>query len=426
MAFLGTIIVADDEELARKGLAELLIDEGYQVHEAADGQAVFDILEEYEIDLILSDIKMPGMDGVAVLKQVGERYPQTMVMLMTAYASIETVIEALRLGAQDYLLKPILFEDVLNKVKRLFENKRLAWENQMLRREVTRHFDFDGMVGKSSVMQELFETTKKVAPTNATVLIGGESGVGKEVLARLIHTHSERSGGVFLPVNCSAIPEALLESQLFGHTRGAFTGATNAQEGLFQRARGGTIFLDEIGEMPLTLQPKLLRVLEAKEVLPLGATTPVQVDVRILAATNKELKQEVEEGKFREDLYYRLNVIELEIPPLRERREDIPPLIEHLIRRHNQELKKAYRGVNNQTMKILMAQPWKGNVRELDNALERAMILGSGEWISPNDLPRWEVVDGAPLFSTGDNLKEAVHAYEKTHIQHVLQKTEWR
>lgn len=424
MALLGTVIVADDEKLGRQGLVELLSSKGYQVHEAEEGQAVLDILEEYEIDLILCDIKMPGMDGIAVLKQVGERYPQTMVMLMTAYASIETVIGALRLGAQDYLLKPLLFEDVQNKVQRLFERKRLAWENQILRREVSRHYHFDDMVGQSAVMYDLFDMTKKVAPTNATVLIGGESGVGKEVLARLIHTHSKRSGRIFLPVNCSAIPETLLESQLFGHIRGAFTGATHAQEGLFQHARGGTIFLDEIGEMSLTLQPKLLRVLEAKEVLPLGTTTPVQVDVRILAATNQGLKQKVEDGLFRADLYYRLNVVGIEIPPLRERREDIPPLVEHLLHRHNQELKKSYRGVDNQAMKILMAQPWKGNVRELENVLERAMILGNGEWISPTDLPHGEAPEAAPSGPAGDNLKDAMHAYEKTHIQKVLQKTE--
>jgi len=424
MALLGTILVADDEELARHSLVELLTEEGYQVHEAADGRAALGLLEEYDIDLFLCDIKMPEIDGLSVLRQVSERYPQTMVMLMTAFASVETVIEALRLGAQDYLLKPLLFEDVLHKVQRLIEHKRQAWEIQMLRREVNRHFDFDGMVGRSPAIHDLFEMIKKVAPTTATVLIGGESGVGKEVVARLIHTHSDRKDGVFLPINCSAIPEALLESQLFGHMRGAFTGATHAQEGLFQRARGGTIFLDEISEMAVTLQPKLLRVLEAKEVLPLGATTPVRTDVRILAATNRDLKQEVQEGRFREDLYYRLNVIEISIPPLRERREDIPPLIEHFIRRHNQELKKSYQGVDHQTMKILMSLPWKGNVRELDNALERAMILGSGEWITPGDLPRWEVPDGTPVVPVGDNLKDAVHAYEKTHIETVLQKTD--
>ncbi len=273
MTMLGTIVVADDEALARQSVAELLREEGYQVYEAADGQAAFQLLEEIDVDLVLSDLRMPGVDGLAVLQKIREVYPQTMVVLMTAYASVETVVEALRLGAQDYLLKPLLFDDLLHKVRHLLEHKRQAWEIQLLRREVSRHFDFDSMVGRSSAMKEIFALTQKVAPTNATVLITGESGVGKEVVARLIHSHSLQKDHVFLPVNCSAIPEALLESQLFGHTKGAFTGAIGAQEGLFQRARGGTIFLDEIGEMPLTLQPKLLRAIEEKEVLPVGATT---------------------------------------------------------------------------------------------------------------------------------------------------------
>jgi DNA-binding NtrC family response regulator len=366
---------------------------------------------------------MPGVDGLALLQKVREIYPQTMVVLMTAYASVETVVEALRLGAQDYLLKPLLFDDLLHKVRRLLEHKRQMWEVQLLRREVSRHFDFDHMVGRSLAMKEIFELLKKVAPTNATVLITGESGVGKEVVARLIHNHSLQKEHVFLPINCSAIPEALLESQLFGHTKGAFTGAIGTQEGLFQRARGGTIFLDEIGEMPLTLQPKLLRAIEEKEVLSVGATTPVKIDVRILAATNRDLKKEIEASRFREDLYYRLNVIELHIPPLRERREDIPPLVEHLVQRHNQEMKKVYKGADNATMKLLMSLPWKGNVRELDNVLERAMILGDGEWISPVDLPRLEVPEGTSVVSLSDNLKEAVQAYEKSHIQTVLKKT---
>jgi len=347
-----------------------------------------------------------------------------MVMLMTAYASVETVVEALRLGAQDYLLKPLLLDDVLNKVRRLFEHKRQAWEIQLLRREIAQHVDFNSLVGRSPAMREIIELIKKVAPTNATVLITGESGVGKEVVARLLHSLSAQRDHVFLPVNCSAIPETLLESQLFGYSKGAFTGAVSNQEGLFQRARGGTMFLDEIGEMPITLQPKLLRALEAKEVLPVGATTPVKADVRLVAATNRDLKKEFETGRFREDLYYRLNVIELRIPPLRERREDIPLLVEYLIRRHNHELKRNYKGVDNTTMKLLMTMPWKGNVRELDNVLERAMILGTGEWITPGDLPRGDMPTVAQLAAVSDNLKDAVQAYEKTHIEQVLKKLE--
>jgi DNA-binding NtrC family response regulator len=353
---------------------------------------------------------------------VRERYPQTMFMLMTAYGSVETSVEALRLGAQDYLLKPLLFEDVLHKVARLLDHKQQAWEIQLLRREVNQDANFERLVGRSPAMQEVLGLIEKVAPTNATVLLTGESGTGKEVVARLIHAHSAQRENVFLPINCSAIPETLLESQLFGHTKGAFTGATGSQEGLFQRARGGTIFLDEIGELPLNLQAKLLRVIEEKEVLPLGATNPLKVEVRILAATNRDLKQEAENGQFREDLYYRLNVIGLALPPLRERREDIPLLVEYLVQRNNHELKKAYNGVDNHAMKHLMGLPWRGNVRELDNALERAIILGNGEWITVADLPRGEASTETRLEHTGDNLKEAVHAYERSHIENVLSK----
>ncbi len=420
MAQRGTILVAEDEGLARRTLVELLQEEGYQVYDAADGTAALKILEDVDVDIVLSDIKMPGADGIALLKKARETHPQTMVVLMTAYASVETVVDALRLGAQDYLLKPLLLEDVLNKVRQLMEHKQQGWEVQLLRREINRHIDFDSLVGRSPAMKELFELIKKVAPTNATVLITGESGVGKEVVARLVHALSQQKNHVFLPINSSAIPESLLESQLFGYVKGAFTGAVGNQEGLFQRARGGTIFLDEMGELPLTLQPKLLRAIEAKEILPVGATTPVKTDIRLLVATNRDLVKEVEAGRFREDLYYRLNVIELHIPPLRERRDDIPLLVEYLIQRHNQDLKKSYKGVDNTTMKLLRAMPWKGNVRELDNVLERAMILGNGEWITPSELPRGIEPDKVMLASLSDNLKEAVQAYEKSHIEHIL------
>src|SRR4029450_7675359 len=282
---------------------------------------------------------------------------------------------------------PVVFDDLLAKVARVLEHRQLAWQTQMLRREVEREFDFDRLVGKSAVMRELFHLSRKVAPTETTVLITGDSGTGKEVVARAIHHYSQAAGKGFLPVNCAAIPETLLESQLFGHVRGAFTGAITAQEGLFARARGGTIFLDEIGDLPTGLQSKLLRAIEAKEILPVGSTQPVTVEVRIITATNRELEQMVELGTFREDLYYRLNVVEIHLPPLRERRQGAPELVEFLVRRHNREMKRSYRGVDNATMKLLMSQPWKGNVRELDNVIEHAMILGGGEWITLGDLP---------------------------------------
>jgi DNA-binding NtrC family response regulator len=418
----GTILVVEDQDSARESLAELLRGEGYEVHEAADGSIAKDLINKLDLDVILTDLTMPGADGIAVLKHAREVSPQTLIMLMTAHASVDTAVEALRLGAQDYLLKPLIFEDVMRKVEHLISHRKLAWENQILRREVDVHFSPERPLGRSPAMQEILNMIKKVAPTPTTVLISGESGVGKEVVARTIHANSHSSDNVFLPVNCSAIPENLLESQLFGHVKGSFTGAVNSQEGLFQRARGGTIFLDEIGEMPLSLQPKLLRVLEEKTVLPVGSTTPVKVNVRILAASNRDLKAEVEGGRFREDLYYRLNVFEIAIPPLRKRLEDLPALVEHLIRRHNLEMKTSYKGVDSATMRILMSLPWKGNIRELDNVLERAMILGNGEWISPADLPgQQSAADGE--FAFDDNLTKAVELYEKTHIERTLGKT---
>lgn len=420
-----TILVAEDDPLSRKNVCQVLQEEGYQVHEVGDGQAALAALETNDFDLVLTDLQMPGVDGLTVLKRVREAAPQTFVLIMTAFATVDTAVAALQLGAQDYLLKPIVFEDVLRKIQNLLEHKNLAWEIQMLRREANKRFNPTELIGQSPATHALQALIEKVAPSTTTVLITGESGVGKEVTARAIHLHSLRAEKIFLPVNCGAIPETLLESQLFGHVKGAFTGAINAQEGLFQRAQLGTIFLDEIAEMPASLQVKLLRAIEVKEVLPVGATNHVQVDVRILAATNRDLKKEVEAGRFREDLYYRLNVIGLHVPPLRDRREDIPLLVDYLMQRHNNEMKKSYKGVDNAAMKILTALPWKGNVRELDNVLERAMILGNGEWITPADLPAVEErPDGKLQPFVGRKLKDALLAYEKSYIETALKETD--
>jgi DNA-binding NtrC family response regulator len=416
------ILVADDEPGVRESLAEVLRDAGYTVQTAADGTAALAALEERDFAVVITDLRMPGADGLTVLRRAREVSPQTLGLVMTAHGSVETAVDALRAGASDYILKPVMFDDVLAKVERLLEFRQLAWQAQMLRREVEAQYDFEGMVGASRAMREVFDLIKKVAPTQSTVLITGESGTGKEVVARAIHHFSEVAQKIFLPVNCAAIPENLLESQLFGHVRGAFTGAVTSQEGLFARARGGTIFLDEIGDMPFGLQSKLLRAIEAKEILPVGSTQTLTVDVRIVAASNRDLGQMVTEGKFREDLYYRLNVINIQLPPLRERREDIPSLVEYLVRRHNREMKRGYRGVDNATLKLLMSQPWKGNVRELDNVIEHAMILGNGEWISLPDLPRALREKDDVLPAVGDELREALRAYERIHIETVLKR----
>jgi two-component system response regulator PilR (NtrC family) len=413
--------VVEDQDSARESLSELLRGEDYEVHEARDGNEAMSLVDELDLDLVLTDLTMPRSDGMAVLRHLRDVSPQTLVILMTAHASVDSAVEAIRLGAQDYLLKPLIFEDVLRKVKHLMEHRKLAWENQALRRQVDGHFAPDRPLGRSGAMQEIAGMIAKVARTPTTVLISGESGVGKEVVARTIHANSPAKDSLFLPVNCSAIPETLLESQLFGHVKGSFTGAVASQEGLFQRARGGTIFLDEIGEMPLSLQPKLLRVLEERTVLPVGATTPIKVNVRIIAASNKNLKEEVDAGRFRDDLYYRLNVFEIHIPPLRKRLEDIPALVEHLIARHNGEMNTSYKGVDSSTMRVLMSLPWRGNIRELDNVLERAMILGNGEWIRPADLPG-QANNGDNAMAE-DNLVRAIELYEKAHIERTLGKT---
>jgi two-component system response regulator PilR (NtrC family) len=416
------ILVADDEPGVRESLAEVLRDVGYAVETAADGTAALKALEEHDFGVVVTDLRMPGADGLDVLKRAREISPQTLVLVMTAHGTVDTAVEALRAGATDYILKPVVFDDLLAKVGRLLEHRQIAWQMQMLRREVEAKYDFHGLVGGSSAMREVFELVKKVAPTPTTVLITGESGTGKEVVARALHQFSEVAQRIFLPVNCAAIPENLLESQLFGHVRGAFTGAVTSQEGLFSRAKGGTIFLDEIGDMPFGLQSKLLRAIESKEILPVGSTQPVTVDVRIIAASNRDLRQMVDEGKFRDDLYYRLNVVNIQLPPLRDRREDIPSLLEYLVRRHNREMKRAYKGVDNATLKVLMSQPWKGNVRELDNVIEHAMILGNGEWITVADLPRALRDSDAPLPPVGDELREALRAYERIHIETVLRR----
>ena len=420
----GTILIAEGEVAVRESLVEVLQDEGYEVTAVSDGAAAITALTSHEFDLVLSDIRMPGADGLAVLRHAREVSPQTLVLLMTAHATVETAVEAIQRGAQDYLLKPIIFDDVLHKMDYLLRNRQVAWENQFLRSRIDRHWDFENLVGRSAAMHDVMNLVRRVAPTPSTVLIVGESGVGKEVVARAVHHFSEVRDRIFLPVNCGAIPESLLESQLFGHLRGSFTGAVANQEGLFQRARGGTIFLDEIGDMPLNLQVKILRSIETKEILPVGAGAPVKVDVRVIAASNQDLAKQVEAGKFREDLYYRLNVVGIEIPPLRERREDIPLLVEHFIHSHNRELRKSFKGADSATMKLLMSLPWKGNIRELDNVIEHSMILGESDWITMRDLPRALQQDAGLPNPLGDNLRDAMRAYEKAHILGILAKVE--
>jgi DNA-binding NtrC family response regulator len=415
------VLVVDDEPLIRETLAEYLTQEGFRVTACAAAEDALARAAEHRYDVALCDVQLPGMDGLRLLERLRQLNPRTAVMLITAYATVENAVEAFQRGACDYLMKPILFDEVRAKIGRLLEQRDLYLENQALRRELHRQHNVEHVVGDSPAMRRVFDLARKVAPTPSTVLITGESGTGKELVARAIHEWGG-SGGRFLAVNCAAIPHDLLENQLFGHRKGSFTGADRDQVGLFVHAGGGTLFLDEVGEMPPGTQAKLLRAVERKEVLPVGANEPVRVDARVLAASNKDLLAEVEAGRFREDLYYRLNVVRIELPPLRERREDIPPLFEFLLARHARALGKRLTGVTHEAMQLLLACRWRGNVRELDNALQRAAILGEGPLITPADLPPdLAPVEGDPALV--DDLGEAVRRFEKLHIERVLRQT---
>jgi len=425
-AAVTPILVVDDEPLIRETLAEYLVQEGFPVVTCASGEEALEKAGEQRFDVVLCDVQLPGMDGLELLERLHRINPETSVLLITAYATVENAVEAFQRGAHDYLMKPIFLDEVLSKIRRLLAHRALYLENQWLRRELNRTQETDHIVGGSSAMEQVLAMARKVAPTRSTVLITGESGTGKELIARAIHNwSSERaarmsdSAARFVAINCAAIPHDLLENQLFGHRKGSFTGADRDQTGVFVHAGAGTVFLDEIGEMPRATQAKLLRAIEHKEVLPVGANEPLRVEARVLAATNKDLLKEVEAGRFREDLYYRLNVVCIHLPPLRERREDIPALVDYLLNRHASEMGKHISGVTHEVMQLLRACRWRGNVRELDNALQRAVILGEGPLITPADLPPdLAPVEGDPALV--DNLGEAVRRFEKQHIERIL------
>ena len=418
-----SILIVDDEEIIRESLSFILKKEGYEVSEASDGRMALDMVKQTHFDIILTDLEMPEMRGIELLGQVTALSPETLVVIITAYGSVETAVAALRKGAVDYILKPVEFDELLIKVRRLLSQRHLTLENRLLRTELQRQYDFSNIVGKSPAMQEVFDTIKKVAGTDGTVLITGKSGTGKELVARAIHYNSKRNAQPFLAVNCGAIPENLFESELFGHKRGSFTGATMDRVGYFKAAHGGTIFLDEVSEIPLNLQVKLLRSIELKEVVPVGTSTPISVDVRIIASTNRNLPKEIELGNYREDLYYRLNVVEIVLPPLSERLDDIPLLVQHFVAKYAAEMGKNVRGVDHEVMKALLAHTWKGEVRELENIIERAVIFSEGELLTPAELPPiFNQEQGtAYLFDASRTLKEATEEFERQYIERVLQ-----
>jgi len=414
------ILVVDDEQIIRESISFVLREEGYDVTEAINGSDAYQKVLNSNFDLIITDIEMPMMKGIELLEKVSQTNPLTIIMVITAYGSLETAIAALRLGASDYILKPVEFDELLIKINRLLNYKQLAFENQVLRRELQREYSFDNIVGKSDAMQSVFDMIKHVSQTNSNVLITGKSGTGKELVSRAIHFNGPRNNKSFVVVNCGAIPETLIESELFGHKKGAFTGALRDTDGYFKTADGGTLFLDEISEMSLTLQVRLLRAIEQKEIIPVGSTTPIPIDVRIIAATNRDLDEEVENGKFRSDLYYRLNVVEIKLPSLAERVEDIPILIDHFVDKYRKEMGRNIKGVDPLAIKYLMNYPWKGEVRELENIIERAVIFCKGEIITRNDFPQSPNTTEELVSLGGQTLTEVLSDFERDYIRKML------
>jgi two-component system, NtrC family, response regulator AtoC len=381
------VLVVDDEENIRLVLRTMLKKHGYEVEVAESAEAALQRLDPFGPHFVLADVRMPGMSGIELCAEMRARGSAATVIVMSAYGSVDLALEAMKAGAYDYVSKPFKQDEVLLALRKAEEREALQRENRVLKQALRREHELGGMVGKSEAIEQVFRTVRKVAPYSTTVLVHGESGTGKELVARALHRLGPRAAKPFVPVNCGAIPDALLESELFGHKRGAFTDAHTDKRGLFEEAHGGTLFLDEIGELPLALQVSLLRVLQEGTVRPLGDTRDRKVDVRVVAATARELGREVAEGRFREDLYYRLNVLQVNVPPLRERREDIALLIEHFIERSNGRLGTRIEGVEAPARKLLLEHAWPGNVRELENVIERAVVLSEGNTLRVEDLP---------------------------------------
>ncbi len=381
------ILVVDDEPSQRKMLQANLSLDGYEVYEADDGKTAISRVSEEFFDLILMDNRMSQLDGIEALKQIKKISPGIPVIIITAYASVETAVEALQSGAHDYLTKPLDIDELRIKVQQTLEFWRLKEENIYQKRRIENLFDASRIIGRSHKMRQVLETVAMVAPTEASVLILGESGTGKELIANALHQGSSRCERRFIKINCAALPETLLESELFGHERGAFTGAVGRKPGRFELADGGTIFLDEIGEMTFSTQAKLLRILQEREFEPLGSTRSVKVDIRVISASNRDLKEEVKKGNFREDLFYRLNVVPIILPPLRERKEDIPLLVEHFLQIYNEKNNRSLKGFHPRALDAMMRYSWPGNIRELENVVERAVILTMDEYVSFSELP---------------------------------------
>jgi two-component system response regulator AtoC len=424
MAGMIHILAVDDDSVACDLLREVLEQEGYEVNTATTGQAAIQLAREVPFDLALIDIRMPDISGIEVLKALKHANPQMPVLMMTAYSSMDTTIEAIREGAYDYLSKPCKMEELTITVKRALEQYQLLRENQYFRQELREKYKFENIVGTTPAMLAVYKTVARLVDSKATVLIEGESGTGKELIARAIHFNGPRAERPFVAVECASLAESLLESELFGHVRGAFTGAVETKKGLFEIADGGTIFLDEIAEISLGLQAKLLRVLQEHEIRRVRGTQPIQLDVRVIAATNKNVEALVNAARFREDLFYRLNVVTLHLPPLRQRQEDIPLLANHFLRKYSEADHKLISHITPEAMELLCAYQWPGNVRELDHTIERAVTLTMNNALLPGDLPpRLQQQTPVPRLDTAPPLL-TLEELEKQHIQAVLRATE--
>jgi DNA-binding NtrC family response regulator len=419
------ILVVDDEasirEMLRKGLIQR---EGFCVEVAQNGAEATEKIEKDVFDLVLTDLKMPEVDGLELLNTIKGTRPEIMVIMMTAYGSVETAVDAMKMGADDYITKPIDFDDLFIRISKVRKESTLAKENRLLRMEVKKKFEFNNIIGKSKKMQEVFSLITKVAPSNSTVVIYGGSGTGKELIAKAIHYNSPRTDRSFIPFNCGAIPETLVESELFGHTRGAFTGAVQAKKGLFEEANGGTLFLDEISTILPSVQVKLLRVLQEKEMMKVGSTERTKIDVRMIAATNVDLEAATKNGKFREDLFYRLHVFPIFLPDLKDRKEDIPLLAYHFLERCSKEAKKEIKGISKEAMKLLLDYHWPGNVRELENAIERGVIMADQDYLVPNDFPK-DLMEGfSEMIKRGVRERKTLYHIKSEYIREILKEVD--
>jgi len=433
----GKILVIDDEQIVLKSCRRILEGESHQVFTVPSGQEAFEVLAKEPIDIVITDIKMPGMDGMQVLDRIKKEYPDVLVIMITGYSTVQSAVEAMKLGAFDYIPKPFTPDEVSVVVQRALEKKRLVVENIYLRKELEAKYGFENIIGSSPRMQEVYKLIRKVAPTDSTVLIRGESGTGKELIARAIHFNSARKERPFVPVDCGVLAQELLESELFGHVKGSFTGAVVTKPGLFEVADGGSIFLDEIGDTNSNFQSKLLRVMQEREFTPVGGVTLKKVDVRFIVATNKDLDQLVKTGSFREDLFYRLNVVSITVPPLKERKDDIPLLAYFFLKKYAKEMKKEIESISVDAMNKLISYGWPGNVRQLENVIERAIVMAEGNTINTEHLP-FAVADEAahpdmPIPRTAEELKDAkkrlressVESIEKSFILDALTRNNW-